>query len=181
MKTFKVCLVVALAVLTLGAIAYAGATAGTEPDVNIDDIKEIAVYNSHNPTVTVAAPATPGNLPADVTDADTYLHYTVNVASATDTRKITAALTTGDVPSAYTIALTPVVGSGGGGTEGTAANITELTSSEQDLVTGMVNCWTGVGATDGVNVTYTISCSAMPYYEADDRTSLAVTYTVAEE
>jgi len=160
-------LVVLFAGLTSLAIA-ATDTAQSTVTITFSEIAEIAV--SGNPgTLIIAAPATPGSLPADQSDASTTMAWTSNADSG-KTRKVTGSLAS--LFDGIDLYATVTAGSG----KGTSAGVLKFTAAatDYDFVTGIGNC-----NTSGETITFRASVTAMvaPYTS----TQKVVTWTLTED
>ena len=140
MKKLMIILLVMVLTLVLSGVALAGTGEDSSTvTITFSEIAELGV--SGNPgTLTIVAPATAGDLPADQSDATTTMSWTSNTAyvgEAQLTRKITGSL---DVLFSgidlYGTVAAP------GGTDGATAN--ELKFAEAatayEFVTGIENC-----------------------------------------
>lgn len=161
-------LVLVAALMLVGAAGTAMAASDTathDVTVTLSEIAELAVAGG-NITLTFAAPATPGNLPAAVSDATTSLAWTSNVAAGS--RAVTAELST-----AYTagIALKVTVTSPAGTNGAPTAQVT-LTAVAQNVFTGITNenC-------SAATLTYEASLSQMIAPTSETKT---VTYTLLD-
>jgi len=163
MKTLiKILLLVAL-VAGLVTLAIASDTDISTVTITFSEITEIDVTG--NPTLTIVAPATPGNLPAYQTDATTTMAWTANVVSGT--KKITGKLDS--TFSGIDLSATVTVAGGCGSSAGSKT----FTISDQDFVTGITNCNTG---TPGGTITFRADVTSMvaPYTS----TQKVVTWTL---
>ena len=158
-------------VLSLGLVARAMAGTGTDTQNVIITFSEIAeIAASGDVTITIAAPATPGDLPADVSDTSTTMAWTSNVGAAT-TRKITGAL---DVLFSGVDLYATV--DAAGSADGTAASETKFAAATTayDFVTAIGNSnQSGKQITIRTNVTSMVA----PYTS----TSQAITWTLTED
>jgi len=159
-------LVVLFAGLTSLAIAESDTTQSTVT-ITFSEIAEIAA--SGNPgTLTIVAPTTPGDLPADQSDASTTMAWTSNVAAG-QTRKITGSLAS--LFDGIDLYATITAASG----KGTSAGELKFTAAATDynFVTGIGNC-----NTSGETITFRASVTAMvaPYTSAK-----VVTWTLTED
>lgn len=151
--------------LCLGFTGMAMALDDTTTQTMDLNVNEIAVLDDTGDpgALTIVAPATGGQTPADVTDNSTYAQYT-SVITTGQTRKLTAQISVA-APAGTQLTLEA---SGLSGTEGSAvAKATLGTVSAVDIVTGIGSCATGIGATDGAQLTYGL--------EVTDVTALVVT------
>lgn len=169
MKTLTKVLLVVVSVAGLTSLAIAASdTAQSTVTITFSEIAELAV--SGNPgTLTIVAPATPGSLPANQSDATTTMAWTSNVAAG-QTRKIT-----GSIASLFDgIDLYATVTAGGG--KGTSAGELKFTAAatDYDFVTAIGNC-----NTSGETITFKASVTAMvaPYTS----TQKVVTWTLTED
>jgi len=161
-------------VLGLAGMARAVDTATQVVTVTVAEIAVIDVTGG-GITLAVVAPAVGGDLPADVTDSTAYLQYTSNGTNGTS-RKVTAAIGVA-TPATYDLKLLAAAPTGTG-TVGNAQAVITLTAVAQDIITGIKDCNTGTGGTDGSNITYTVTCVTMPAVDAG--TAHTVTYTLTD-
>ena len=148
------------------------------------EVNEIALINI-NPatdiTMTIVAPNTAGEVPADVIDDSAYTQYT-SVVPESNTRKITAQLSESDtVLAGCSLKLAATVGSGGN--EGTSNGEQTLSSIfAQEIITGIGSCATGTSITegieDGAKLTYTLTVDNVTELIANEEKSLTVTFTL---
>lgn len=160
-----------LAALLLGLAGMAVATEDTANQtvtITFSEISELAVSGNPVPLV-IAAPATPGDLPADETDATTTMAWTCNVAAA-QTRRIT-----GSVNQLFNgINLYAEVTAAGSNGSSEGKTQFEEAGTDYDFVTGITN-----ENTSGETITFTAEVSQMVApYPATDKT---VTWTLTED
>jgi hypothetical protein len=155
--------------MVVGLISVAIATTDTATStvtIVFNEISELAV--SGNPgTLTIVAPATAGDLPADQSDATTTMAWTSNVAAG-QTRKIT-----GSIASLFAgIDLYATVTATSG--KGTSAGEKLLVVTDTDFVTGIGNC-----NTPSETITFRAHVTSMvaPYTS----TQKVVTWTLTED
>jgi len=165
-KILVLCMAAALVLGGAGSALAVTDTATQNVTVTVSEIAELAV-NGGAVTLTIAAPSTPGQLPAAVTDANTSLAWTSNVASGLS-RTITAQLDS-DMPT--NVALKATVTKNGG--NGTAASQQTLSSTASTMFTGITN-----ENVSGNTITYEASVSAMVAPQTISRT---VTWTLTED
>jgi len=164
-----VLVVLILGIVFLASVAVA-ATDNTNQNVTVtfSEIAELAVSGDPG-TLTIAAPATPGDLPADVTENTTTMSWTCNVGAAA-TRKITGSL---DVLFSGIKLYANITAAG---SNGTSAGKTEFVAAttDYDFITGITN--ENVSAE---TITYTAEVTAMvaPYTD----TTQIVTWTLTED
>lgn len=163
--------VLLLAVLVVGLASVVMATTDTDTQtvtITFSEISEIAA--SGDPTLTIIAPATAGDLPADQTDATTTMAWTSNVDAA-QTRKIT-----GSIDGLFSGINLYATIAAPGGADGTSAGETQFVAAatDYDFVTAIGNC--NVSAQ---TITFKAEVSAMvaPY---TDSTQI-VTWTLTED
>ncbi len=170
MKTLAKVLLLAALVVGLEAVAMAGTGSTTQTvTITFSEIAEIGV--SGDPaTITIVAPATAGDLPADQTEATTTMAWTSNVA-ATLTRKITGSIDgLFNGINLYTTVAAP------GSTDGTSAGETQFVAAvtAYDFVTAIGN-----SNTSAQTITFKASVTSMvaPYTS----TSQIITWTLTED
>lgn len=110
---------------------------------------------------------------SDATDASLWLNYT-SVVTDGNTNKVTAAINSGNLPSGVSLKLSVGSASTGGGETGEAVSGSiELESGAKDIVTQIGSAYTGTGANNGHQLTYSLEM------DNDDFEDLvANTYTV---
>lgn len=178
MKKLTIGLLATALCLGLSGVALA-ATDNTTQSVTMT-VNEIAVIDvTGNPaTLTVTAPVAGGDVPQNATDNSTYAQYTSTVASGL-TRSITAARdSSGTAPAGCSL---KVVASGISGNEGSAAAQITITTSAQDIITGIGSCNTGTNATDGAQLTYTLSVDTVTSLVAAESKTATITLTLADD
>ena len=128
-------------------------------------------------TLTVSAPETAGDTPADIINDANYLQYTVTV-TALGTKKITTQLSAA-VLTGCSLKLQATVGSGTN--EGTSAGqVTLSNESASNIITGIKTCATGTGSTDGAKLTYTLTVDTMTSLVVEEEKHLNVTFTLTD-
>jgi hypothetical protein len=189
MKNF---LKILVSIVLIGGIAV---TTNAQVD-NIDahditiQIPEVALLdiepNGSTITIGPAAPTEEGD-PIDFTNATNntlWMNYSSIIGSTTEpSRDVTVAITTGTLPGGMELKVLAAADAGGGaGTVGTPTAEVTLSTTTQNIVTGVGSCYTGTGTTNGHQLTYTLSLSAGNYADLDfdDATTLTVTYTLTD-
>jgi hypothetical protein len=130
-------------------------------------------------TLTLSAPTTAGAGPVTATDSSTALIYTVTVHSGL-TRRIQARYS-GTFPAGAKLELMVGSPSGGDGTRGTfSGTYKTLTTSDQDVVTGIGACYTGTTAAGGATLHYRLTAEN-PTQLKQATGSLTVTFTLTGE
>ncbi|MBU2651921.1 MAG: hypothetical protein KKA81_13410 [Bacteroidetes bacterium] len=120
------------------------------------------------------------------TDNSLWLNYSSIIGSTTEpTRKVTVAITTGTVPDGMLLKVAAAADAGqGDGTVGTPQGTLTLSSTAQDLVTGIGSCYTGSPQNNGHNLTYTLELnSALGSYaelDFDAQVAVEITYTLTD-
>jgi hypothetical protein len=176
MKAVHLVCFVALSFIVAGAVIAAD-TATQTVQLNVDDICVIDVTGDPA-ALTIAAPAVGGQTPADATDNSTYAQYTSVVCGAA-ARSLTAQWGAGDTaPSGCALslevtALTAGCGSAVGG------GIT-MSGTAQPVVTSIGSCATGTGATDGAQLTYTLSVTDDTQLDSCDDQTVTITLTLTD-
>ena len=183
--------------LVMGAILVAGTAFAqddnddthtvsfTIPEIALLDIEPAA---SKNISFTVTAPTEAGD-PVTITgspNTDLWLNVTSLISTTNDpTRTISAQITTGTVPGGLDLQVQAADDAGNGlGTAGTAgAAVTLDDGASHTLVTGVASLYTGNGASNGYNLTYSLGLNSSDYgnLDADDSAgSVTVTYTLSD-
>ncbi len=166
--TTKILLLAAF-VVVLPCVVMAGNTAEQIVTITFSEISELAVSGDPG-TLEITFPATPGDLPADETEALTTMAWTCNVVGAAR-KKITGkidALFSGI--NLYATVAAP------GGDDGTSEGKTQFTAAtaDYDFVTAIGNTYTSAQT-----ITFTAEVSAMvdPYTDV----SQTVTWTLTDD
>jgi hypothetical protein len=166
----------ALGMLLTSAALVVAATDSTTQSITME-VEEIAVLTvtTSPATLTIAAPATAGDVPADVSDSTTYAQYTSTVPAG-QSRKVTAQLDGSEAaPAGTALHLAATVPDGQGATTGEK----QITAdSAADIITGIASVNTGSGATDGAQLNYRLTVTDMTSLIADDQEDVTVTLTL---
>ncbi|TFG82762.1 MAG: hypothetical protein E4H20_07000 [Spirochaetales bacterium] len=153
--------------------AYAQTSAAHDITIVVPQIQLIRLFDASAITLTVGTAGTPGAAPVGDTNALKYLQYTVLNPSGV-TQKITVEITAGTLPAGTALA---VAASGGLGTPGSTA----ITGVAADLITAIPSGNTGIGATDGTNLTYTLTVPTPgALVENGAGATVTVTYTILD-
>lgn len=113
-------------------------------------------------------------------DNSLWLNYTSVVPNSTTTRKISAKIT-GSLPTGVNLKVQASTATTGAGTLGTAGTAITLSASDQDLITGIGSCYTGDGANNGSNLTYSLELGTNGFTDlVETNTTVQVTYTIAD-
>ena len=176
MKRVKAILVVGLFVCGLAGLGWAQSTATHDVTININEIAEINV-NGSAVTLTVTAPGTGGSNPQGDSNSDAQLQYT-SVVSGT-TRNISAKISSGSVPNGVALAVQPT--GTPGSNEGTYGSAVTLDATDQNIVTGIESCATGITASDGATLGYTLSVTDPTQLNYGSDTTVTITYTLTDD
>lgn len=177
--------VATLAVLTAGTGPADSATDSDSHDVEItvSEVANLRVYEGTTVQVSIEGPDSAGDSPKiSYTNADSnYLQYSSVVVTGL-TRKITGAITGATtVPDGVALRVTPTTAAGNNfGAVGSAAGTAvTLSSTAQDIVTGIGSGYTGTLPTDGAKLIYSITLTPEDL-KATGTTTVEVTYTLTE-
>ncbi len=180
MRRTKYLMIAIVAVMTVGLIGLAMAATDDATQNLTLAVSEICVLDvTGNPgVITVVAPGTGGQTPANPSDNSTYAQYTSTVASGL-TRNMTAQWGGADAaPAGTSLDLTAAPA---GGTQGVTAGLITVSSSAQNIITGIGSCATGTSDTDGAQLTYTLMIDDVTALVAGDSQSVTITLTLAED
>ncbi len=170
------------AVTVLLLLCTTAAFSGTDShdvSLTISTIAALRVYQSAGAiSLTIAAPGTAGSLPPDVTNATSYLQYTV--ASFTVYRILVSASGTVPAGTVLTVVASNPGAGGGGVNKGASAGSVALTDgmSATPVLTSIQSCYTGNVSGEGSNLTYTYGVGGTFGDEVPGGGSLTVTYTL---
>jgi len=163
--------------LGLGGLVFATSTATQTVTMQVNAICVLAVTGSPS-TLTVSAPATGGQTPSNPSSNTTYAQYTSTVP-ASQTRKITAAWGGSDAaPAGCSLKLTATPS--GGTNQGSSAGQITMSATAQDVVTTIRSCATGTSASNGAQLTYTLSVDTVTSLVASESKTATVTLTLTD-
>ncbi len=169
------------AVLLIAAAAAFAATSSTNHQVTMTVPEVVLIGLSPDATgftLNVVQPGTAGDPPTGQTNNSKYLQYTTVNATGTN-RNISVAWAGGDAAPAgcslRVVASFPV--SVGCGTPSVQRTIG---AGAQNLVTLIPSCYTGITATSGANLTYTLSVDTPGSLVQGESTTVTVTYTLTD-
>lgn len=148
---------------------------------------EVYLLASNSPTVNLTlTPQTAGNAVVSSVSDSTARILISSVIAESQPRTMTAAISNGSVPAGTTLKLvarTP--NSNFIGTAGTFASEITLSSTNQNLITGIGTCYSGTSADDGYKMRYTYglptSTSAYDQIRASGGTSITITFTLSAD
>ena len=183
-----------LAVITLTAILLTAAQNIFADDTNNGShsisiqIPEVALLDLEGSSSITLAPTAPTEAGAafdfsSATDNSIWVNYSSVVASGAH-RSVTAAITSGSVPTGLLLKVAAASYSGSGkGTTGTTAGTVTLSATAQSVVTGIGSCYTGNGESNGHNLVYSLELNSANDYDklVQDNTSITVTYTLTDD
>ena len=160
------------------AFGVAAATTDNTTDSFTVGNNEIAVLDVAGAAenLLLVAPTTGGADPDPVSDNGSYLQYTVVVISEA-TKKITAEITSGDLPDG-TLLKASVDAVESQGTDSSAVSVS--TESAADVLTAISSCATGVSGTDGAQVTWTLSADTVADMLSTAAASITITYILTD-
>lgn len=120
-----------------------------------------AYVDSNHPTISLSF-ATPfaGEAIVPVQNSDLFVRLSLsiwNYGHFHDIGYLAAALTSGSLPAGTNLTLVsaPCTTTNSGGDLGTTLGVITLSTTQQEVVNQMGNCWTGTSDTDGYQMTFT--------------------------
>jgi len=164
--------------MALATAAFATGVSTTATSSFNTDVNEMAVLNiaGYPGNLVLGAPGTGGTTIDNASDATTYAQYTSVIATG-KTRILDAKISAGSIPAGTTLKLT-AGNPGGTGNVGTKAAQVTLTGTAASIVTGIGSCNTGTGDTDGTNLSYQLSVSAIGSLVKTALNNVTVTFTL---
>ncbi len=171
-----------LGIVVLVAGLFSGVQAQTSQashdiTIGINEIAELGLENTEPITLTVTAPATPGDDPQGDSNTDKVLDYTSTVSSGAS-RNITAAISSGTVPSGLRLAVQATAP--GGTTEGSSADEIDLGDTALSLITGIGSCATNSGG-GGTGLTYNLYVDDPTQLDYSVNPTVTVQYTLTDD
>jgi hypothetical protein len=153
--------------------------------INIPEVAILDVEGGASITLTPSLPIEAG-LPLDFSTATNntlWVNYSSIVASG-KARTVSAAITTGTLPTGLTLKVTAGVYAGTGkGTFGTPTSQVTLSATGQSVITGIGSSYTANGVSNGHNLTYALGLLSVDNYNnlIFANTSITVTYTINDD
>ncbi|NQU85166.1 MAG: hypothetical protein HQ541_05335 [Mariniphaga sp.] len=186
MKKLATILTALILTTTLNTFAQSDTNEGSHSiSISIPEVALLDLEGGSSINLAPSAPSEAGN-PFDFStavDNSIWVNYSSVVASGR-TRTVTAAITTGSVPTGMSLKVTAgsYAGSGNGTLGGATSQVT-LSNSAQDIITGIGSCYTGNGASNGHNLAYALELDSNNDYDelVQDNTSITVTYTLTDD
>ncbi len=154
------------------------------------DLRPVAILDIENSgsananfNMAITAPAEAGEgfgSGALATNNDNWLNYTSAVQLGT-TRNITARISAGTLPSGLSLQLTAGASGSGGGTRGTSAGVVTLTSTNQNILTGITGAYTGDGSNFGHQLSFALQAVNGNFATiATGSSTITITYTIID-
>jgi len=176
MKLKKAALLCLVPMITVSLLS-AQDTASQTVTMQVREICVIDVTGNPSPLV-IYPPADGGDMPANPSNDSTYAQYT-SVVEQGKTRSITAHWAAGDsAPTGCELRLkaTPA-----GGNQGSSVGEITLSTTPQNIVTGIRSCATGRGSSDGAKLTYTLVITDVESLVAGEEKTVTVTLTLTDD
>ena len=163
-------------IIGVGTAFAASDTANHDVTMTVAEVVLIDLNDNSEVVLTTSAPALGGQDPVGDTDSSKLLQYTSLVASGV-TRRITVEWGALDAaPAGTSLKLEAVSVPAGCGTAG--AQVT-VSSTAQNLITGIGSCATGTGGS-GAALTYTFSIDDVPSLVVGDSETVTITFTLTD-
>jgi len=179
MKKLNVILIIAIILIlcNIGEVLAADVSDTMTVHMSVEEIAIVNINPGNEVSLTITAPDTAGDVPADIVNDLNYLQYTSTVSESA-TKKITAQLS-GAILVGCSLKLESTVGSGSN--EGTSAGQVTLSSeSASDIITGIGTCATGTSSTNGAKLTYTLTVDDISSLIAGEDKYRTVTFTLTD-
>ena len=185
MKKLAVITVALFLAATSNVFAQDDEDAAHNVSINIPEVALLDLEGGSSITLTPDVPTEAGEAFdfSAATDNSIWVNYSSIVASG-NSRSVTAAITSGTVPTGLLLKVAASGYSGTGqGTMGSAGSELTLSGAAQNLVTGIGSCYTGNGANNGHQLTYQLELASASDYDelVQGNTSITVTYTLTED
>lgn len=148
---------------------------------------DLEAASSTSITLGPTAPTEAG-LPVTFNAVDTsiWINYSSIIGSTTEpSRLVTAQITDGTVPAGTQLKVLAASASGSGdGTMGAPSAQVTLTSSAQNVITGIGSSYTGNGVNNGHNLSYSLnliaSSGSYAQLDFDNSDTVTITYTLSD-
>lgn len=152
------------------------------------NIPEVALLDLEGTTAITLAPTAPTEAGAafdfsSATNSSIWVNYS-SVVTSGKIRTVTAAITSGSVPTGMLLKVAAGSYTGNGkGNLGEAGSQITLSATAQDVIGGIGSCYTETGESKGHNLTYSLDLGSSDNYDdlVQGTTSITVTYTLTED
>jgi hypothetical protein len=166
-----------LALAAFIAVVAGGIAFGQAHDVtmNVSSISRLGLSSTATIALNIDTATTAGQVPDPDTDSSKYIQYTV-VNNLSTARRVTVQITAGAVLAGCTLeveASEPTTAN-----RGDSAGAVAVDTTARDLITNIHSCATGYGATDGSNLTFTLSVDDVEALDTDESATVTLTYTI---
>ncbi|WP_051210678.1 hypothetical protein [Runella zeae] len=176
----KWCIVLILGYACLGTQAQS--TVSVVTNLNLPTVALLDIEPS-NASITLALQApvqagSPVTIPSNNTSK--WLNFTSAITTG-GSRRITAQITAGAVPTGVRLKLNLGSYTGvGAGTLGTPLSNIYLSTTSQNIVTGIGAAYTGTGSTNGYNLTYSLEIDNYGQLRHNLSNTVTITYTITD-
>jgi hypothetical protein len=169
----KLFVVIAIFALVGGAVF---AQTAHDVTMNVSSISRLGLSSGATVVLDINTATTVGDVPDSDADASKYIQYTV-VNNLSTVRRVTVQLTAGSVLAGC--ALTVQATEPTTVNRGDSAGLVTVDGTARNLITNINSCATGYGATDGSNLTFTLSVTNVEALDTDNTgASATLTYTI---
>ncbi len=185
-------------ILLAAGLGFSSAAFAQDDDDDVHDVTiqvdEVALVDIEGPagvndiTLGPDAPTEAGDPVdfSDQSDSTLWMNYSSIISTANNpTRDVTAKISAGTMPGGISLTVTALTYAGtGDGTLGTGAGAVTLTASDQDVVTNIGSAYTDDGVNNGHQLVYALSLTGgggqYANLDADDQTTVSITYTISD-
>lgn len=154
-------------------------TAGDMITLHVNDYS--LIESNHAPVSLTLVGSVAGAPVSSVSNSDMYLRLSSLVPGGTN-REVSVRISNGSIPTGTTLTLIPAsctISNSGGRLGQPILTPIELTTIDQDIITGIGSCYTGTAYNDGFQLTYTWSPTSLASnYSLIEATSSQVNITV---
>lgn len=183
-----------LFMLFLGVLSFSVNAQDSNQDAHnvVIGIPEVALLdleaaNGTSITLGPTAPTEAGNAVSfNSTDNSIWINYSSIIGSATEpSRNVAVQITSGTVPAGTTLSVLAASYAGNGdGTMGAPTPAVALTSTAQNIITGIGSAYTGNGVNKGHNLQYALNLSSAAgsysQLDFDNSDTVVITYTLSD-
>lgn len=152
----------------------------TIPEIAIVDVEP----NNSTVVLTFEQPneaGAPVTISTNSTDNSKWLNYSSSLSPSATTRNITAQITSGVVPTGVDLRLQTENYSGiGQGVLGNSIGLITLNNTAQNIITGIGGSYTGDGANNGHQLTFSLSIDQYGLLDYDKSATIEVTFTITD-
>lgn len=161
-------------------ISYAQTSQSVSTQFTLPSISMLSLSDNSSISLTFQSPSLAGNALGSSTTNTKWLNFSSAVPPSI-TRKISAQITSGSIPSGVRLVIQTSAAVGGAGTLGSPITTVYPDATSQILINGIGGAYTGVGTGFGYKLTYSLDIQNYSQLIGSiSSSSVTITYTIAD-